>query len=439
MASAAVETIVEEIVEQIVFSAVENAVESAVESEVEQLVEEVAEQTVEESVESLVEEEVESIVEQEVEQQAEQTVEESVENAVEDAQEGFWKSMLRDKVLPAVIAGITSGLVVLGIKEAIDKSQKDSGSGNTKETDNDQQAVSKVLEVVDEVNKRWKNKLEDYQKKGIDLGTFQYKNKTQDAGKTFGVLVTNMSMELNAAKDIAVKSTAHKSWNRNIEEFKWRVANACEDLLAVFEVKNAGGKLKKLDFPLDADKDSINSVLDKQMPEYKNIIKIELKRHLNSAVNSIAKKSGVNAVKKLISNPLQTKIKVGFEKEIIPEVKAEAKQAAKAETTVVINSYMPEINKHAAIPVYGIATLKHWMEKYVAPTAKKDATAKAVQAANAVLELPPAQIKSTKISEAAKKEVMKEYSQKIKQVAKEAVEKEIKKAVEDANKPKGNK
>lgn len=42
----------------------------------------------------------EAVVEQEVEQVAEQTVEENVENAVEEAQEGFWKSMLRDKVLP---------------------------------------------------------------------------------------------------------------------------------------------------------------------------------------------------------------------------------------------------------------------------------------------------------------------------------------------------
>lgn len=55
-----------------------------------------------------------------------------------------------------------------------------------------QTATSKVLEVVDGVNRRWKTKLEKYQSSGTDLGSFSYKGADEDVGKTIGALVTSM-------------------------------------------------------------------------------------------------------------------------------------------------------------------------------------------------------------------------------------------------------
>lgn len=83
--------------------------------------------------------------------------------------------------------------------------------------------------------------------------------------------------ELEAANDIAVKSTAQKTWNGNIEEFKWRVAEACECLLAVFEVKKTAANLQKLGFPPDSDKKALETVLEEQMPNHKAIIKAEVR------------------------------------------------------------------------------------------------------------------------------------------------------------------
>ena len=71
-------------------------------------------------------------------------------------------------------------------------------------------------------------------------------------------------------------------------------------------------------------------------------------------------------------------MKAGFNVDVRPDVIKEAKNAAKAQVTVVINSKMADINKHVAIPVYGIATLKSWMEKSVEPVAIKEATKKGV-------------------------------------------------------------
>lgn len=92
----------------------------------------------------------------------------------------------------------------------------------------------------------------------------------------FNFVAFFLPQELEAAKDIAIKSTADKSWNEHIEEFKWRVANACEDLLAVFEVKKTAAMLQKLDFPPDSDKKALETVLEEQMPQYKAIIKAEV-------------------------------------------------------------------------------------------------------------------------------------------------------------------
>lgn len=86
--------------------------------------------------------------------------------------------------------------------------------------------------------------------------------------------------ELESANDIAVKSTAHKTWNQDIEEFKWRVAEACECLLAVFEVKKTAANLQKLGFPPDSDKKALETVLEEQMPNYKAIIKAEVRQTL---------------------------------------------------------------------------------------------------------------------------------------------------------------
>ena len=92
----------------------------------------------------------------------------------------------------------------------------------------------------------------------------------------------------------------------------------------------------------------------------------------------MAKVSATKAVKALISTPLTTKMRSGFNSEVRPDVLTSAKAAAKAQTTVVMNRYMPDINKHAAIPVYGLATLKSWMEDHVVPNAKKEATKKGI-------------------------------------------------------------
>lgn len=102
----------------------------------------------------------------------------------------------------------------------------------------------------------------------------------------------------------------------------------------------------------------------------------KVSKHLHTAVGGLAQDNAMKAVKALICEPLTTKIKASFNANVRPDVIKEAKEAAKAEATAVINSKMADINKHAAIPVYGIATLKSWMEKNVEPVAIKAATTK---------------------------------------------------------------
>ena len=60
----------------------------------------------------------------------------------------------------------------------------------------------------------------------------------------------------------------------------------------------------------------------------------------------------------------------------------------------------------------------------------------AKEAANATLQLPPAQIKIMKISKTAREEVMKEYQTQIKEGVKKAVEEVIKQALKDGKKSK---
>lgn len=340
-------------------------------------------------------------------------------------------------VFPVVIAGIINGLVIEGISRAIDASKATKGEGSPNEnTEKEQVAASKVLRTVEGVSKCWKTKLEEYQKSGTELGTFLYKGADESVGKTLGVLVSSMKTELESANDIAVKSTAHKTWNQDIEEFKWRVAEACECLLAVFEVKKTAANLQKLGFPPDSDKKALETVLEEQMPNYKAIIKAEVSKHLQAAVGGVARDNASKAVKALICEPLTKKIKAGFNADVRPDVIKEAKKAAKAEATAVINRKMADINKHAAIPVYGIVTLKSWMEKNVEPVAIKAATTKAKEAANAFLQLPPAQMKMMKISQTAREEVMEEYQAQIKQSVEKAVVEVIKQALKDGKKSK---
>ena len=47
-----------------------------------------------------------------------------------------------------------------------------------------------------------------------------------------------------------------------------RLAEACECLLAVFEVKKTAANLQKLGFPPDSDKKALETVLEEQMPNY---------------------------------------------------------------------------------------------------------------------------------------------------------------------------
>ena len=100
------------------------------------------------------------------------------------------------------------------------------------------------------------------------------------------------------------------------------------------------------------------------------------KSNLTKAVQAQAKAASQAAVKNVISGPMKTQVKDGMEKKVVPDVKSQAMTAAKAQVTEVMNRYNSAINKHAAIPIYGISTLKSWMEKNVKPTAVKEATEK---------------------------------------------------------------
>ncbi|EDO28777.1 predicted protein [Nematostella vectensis] len=423
-----------EVIEQVVEQAVEQAIEEAVEVQVEAAVEEMVEAAIEDQVENVVENAVEEVVEQEVEEVVEQEVEQGIEAAVEEAAEnGFWRNILTTNILPAIIAGVVAGVSSGLILDNIHKAEE---SGNCEEkTKESMKAASKVLQVVNNITARWKERLEQYEKTSTGLGTFQYKGEAKDAGKTIGVLVTRMKTELEEAQNIATQSTANDSWDQNIDTFMWRTANACEDLLAVFTVKQTGDQLQHLDFPLDSDEAELKRVLDEQMPGYKEIIKAELQKHLDSAVSSIAKKKATTAVRALIKPPMTSQLKSSFNKDVKPDIVTSAKEAARAQTTVVMNHYMSDINKHAAIPVYGLATLKTWMEHHVAPTAKKEATQKALEAANAALQLPPAQVKIMKLSKDAREKVMREYNTKIKKAARDEVEKVIQEHVWKNGKP----
>ena len=81
-------------------------------------------------------------------------------------------------------------------------------------------------------------------------------------------------------------------------------------------------------------------------------------------------------MKALIRQPLKEEIQKGFDAKVRPEVVEEARKAAKAQTTVVFNRWQPKINKHLAIPVYGLATLKSWMQMNIMPQAVEEAKTK---------------------------------------------------------------
>lgn len=104
----------------------------------------------------------------------------------------------------------------------------------------------------------------------------------------------------------------------------------------------------------------------------------QAKKNLTKAIQDQAKAASKEAVKKVIEKPLKTEVKSGMEKQVVPDVKSQANMAAQAQVTEVMNRYSSDINKHAAIPIYGLSTLKSWMEANVKPTAVKEATDKGV-------------------------------------------------------------
>ena len=78
----------------------------------------------------------------------------------------------------------------------------------------------------------------------------------------------------------------------------------------------------------------------------------------------------------MIKPPLKKEITKGFDKDIKPSALKQGKAAATAEVTQVFNEWSARINQHAAIPIYGISTLKSWMEHNIQPEAEKKAKEK---------------------------------------------------------------
>jgi len=142
-----------------------------------------------------------------------------------------------------------------------------------------------------------------------------------------------------------------------------------------------------------------------------------------------AKKASEDAVKTLIKKPLTTQIKSGIQSQVVPDVKSEATEAAKAETNVVMNEWHSRIEKHLEVPIKGLATLKDWMMKNIKPEAVQKSKDKAVAAANATMQLPPAQIKIMNISSQAKDQVLRQYKEQIKKTSEQAANDYIKKVL----------
>ncbi|EDO42627.1 predicted protein [Nematostella vectensis] len=100
-------------------------------------------------------------------------------------------------------------------------------------------------------------------------------------------------------------------------------------------------------------------------------------------------------------------------------------------TKIVFNEWNARINEHAAIPVYGISSLKHWMMDNIKPEAVRKSTEKATAAANATFQLPDAQIKIMHITADSKDQVLRKYRDDIKKIADKAADDYIKKALEE--------
>ena len=69
-------------------------------------------------------------------------------------------------------------------------------------------------------------------------------------------------------------------------------------------------------------------------------------------------------------------MKKSFNAEIRPSALDEGKKAAKAEVQEVFNEWASRINKHVAIPIYGLSTLKSWMITNIQPEAERRAKEK---------------------------------------------------------------
>ncbi|KAM7431364.1 hypothetical protein ABFA07_018061 [Porites harrisoni] len=415
------------IIEAVFETSVEESVTSAVETAVENAVEDVVEETVEESMENAVEETVENAVEDSVEESFAIAVEDTVGEAFGEAVTSTWKKQLLYFIAALIISVTVISPIIHAIKAATGAGKKDCDiDDKTKKKINRSEGV---LDALNALLQSWTAELKKYGSKD-SLGKITYGERNADAGGVVWTLFNDMKEDLKNALCIADEDKANCQWKANIDQFELDVIKGAYNVSAIFIAKDHAPVMQEKNFPPEADRKKMTDAFNKYYnDDWKKIIKNNAKKNLTKAVRDGAKKASEDAVKTLIKEPLKAQIKSGIQSKVAPEVKSEATDAAKAETAIVFNDWHSRIEKHLEVPVEGLATLKKWMLKNVKPEAVQKSKEKALAAANATMQLPPAQIKIMNISSDAKKQVLRQYKEQIKKTADQAASDYIKKVL----------
>ncbi|EDO42668.1 predicted protein [Nematostella vectensis] len=326
------------------------------------------------------------------------------------------------KIGAILVVGVAIGSVIDLIKGA-------TGAGLKKcKLDADtRKSLEKVQNALDQISgmfSRWNGVLKGLGK-DVDLGSIEVdlegkKESIHVSSLFYGVLDT-IKKDLDKAQAIAKECSESCAWQANLQVFTLHIVNAVTDMVALVDLRDKSSKLQQYNVPASTDKGTLQQLLDSDFPKWKEYIKQQAKKHLNTAMVKEAKENATKAVLPIVKQPIQTQVLAQAKSQVVPPIVNASKDEGKRAAKRVFDDRRGHIMAIGLIPFYG------WVKsQQLIADAKRDAINNARNAArnkaNQEFGSPAVQDKMHQISKSVSDSVFAQHKTQVDQAIKSAVD-----------------
>lgn len=122
----------------------------------------------------------------------------------------------------------------------------------------------------------------------------------------FKVIKSFLLQNVQSAQKTSKSCSENCEWKANLQAFTSTIVNAITGMLAICDLRKKSSALQQHNVPAAEDEGTVQGILDKDFPDWKEFIEQQAKKKLNKMAINEASSAATTAILPLVKSPIQT-------------------------------------------------------------------------------------------------------------------------------------